>query len=44
MSASQKSRTNRLGDAYEDRRRKHKKLRVRVENSDGSESDGCTSD
>ena len=35
---------NRCGDAYEDRRRKQKKLRVRVEDSHGAESDASTSD
>ena len=32
------------GDAYEDRKWMHKKLRVCVEGSDESESDGSTSD
>ena len=35
---------NRRGDVYNHRRRKQKKLRVRVENSYGSESEGCISD
>ena len=34
---------NRRGDAYDDRKRKYKKLQVRVEDSDGSESDGSKS-
>ena len=37
-------RINRHGDVCKDRRRKHKKLRVRVEDSDGSQSDESTSD
>ena len=33
----------RHGDAYNDWKRKHKKLQVRDEDSDGSESDECNS-
>ena len=40
----EKKRSNRRGDAYEDRRRKQKKLRVHDEDSDGTESDESTSD
>ena len=40
----EKVKRNRRGDAYEDRRRKQKKLRVRVDDSDGTESDASTSD
>ena len=39
-----KRKKNRREDAYEDRRRKQKKLRVRVDDSDGTESDVSTSD
>ena len=40
----EKRKKNRRGDAYEDQRRKQKKLQVRVEDSDGTESDASTSD
>ena len=40
----EKKKRNRRGDAYEDRRRKLKKLRVRVDDSDGTESDVSASD
>ena len=39
-----KRKKNRRGNVYEDRKRKHKKLRVRVEDSDGLKLAGCTSD
>ena len=39
----EKRKKNRRGDVYEDRRWKHKKMRVLVEDSDGTESDGSTS-
>ena len=40
----EKRKKNRRGDAYEDPKRKQKKLQVRVEDSHGSESDRSTSD
>ena len=40
----EKGKRHRRVDAYEDRRRKQKKLRVRVDDSDGTESDASTSD
>ena len=40
----EKKKRNRCGDVYEDRRRKQKMLRVRVDDSDGTESDVFTSD
>ena len=40
----EKKKRNRRGDAYEDRKRKQKKLRVRVEDSDWTDSDVSTSD
>ena len=39
-----KKKRNGRGDAYEDRRRKQKKLRMRVDDSDGTESDASTND